>query len=224
LRDDLGRSRQRLVVAREEERRRLRRDLHDGLGPALAAVSMRAEAAAVHLTTRPEEARRDLDAIAAEARAAVADLRLLVDGLRPPSLDELGLIGALLDQTERLGTGEEAVGGPLVTIEARPQPLPELPAAVEVAAYRIAIEALTNVVRHAEARTCAVRVTAADRLTIEVTDDGVGLLARSRPGGTGLESMRERAEEVGGALSVGPGHRGGTIVRAELPLRGMVTA
>jgi two-component system NarL family sensor kinase len=225
LRDDLARSRQRLVVAREEERRRLRRDLHDGLGPALAAIAMRAEVAGLHLATRPDEARRDLDAIASEARTAVADLRVLVDGLRPPSLDELGLIGAILDQTERLGTAEPLVGGgPLVSVETQPQPLPDLPAAVEVAAYRIVIEAVTNALRHAEARTCAVRVTAADRLTIEVTDDGRGLLLERRPGGTGLESMRERAEEVGGALSVGPGTRGGTVVRAELPLRGMALA
>ncbi|MGH2474970.1 MAG: histidine kinase, partial [Candidatus Limnocylindrales bacterium] len=175
LRDDLARSRQQLVVAREEERRRLRRDLHDGLGPALAAVAMRAEAASVHLEIRPDEARRDLGAIADEARAAVADLRVLVEGLRPPSLDQLGLVGAIIDQAERLSTVDRDAAGPLVTVEARPQPLPELPAAVEVAAYRIAVEAVTNAVRHADARTCAVRLTAAEHLTVEVTDDGHGL-------------------------------------------------
>lgn len=220
LRDDLAHSRQRLVVAREEERRRLRRDLHDGLGPALAAVAMRAEAASVHLATRPDDARRDLEAIAGEARTAVADLRMLVEGLRPPSLDQLGLVGAIVDQAERLGTADRAAG-PLVTVEALPQPLPELPAAVEVAAYRIAVEAVTNAVRHAGARTCAVRLTAAERLTVEVTDDGQGLHDPSRPGGTGLESMRERAEEVGGELWLAAAQPRGTVVRAELPLRGM---
>jgi two-component system, NarL family, sensor kinase len=226
LRDDLARSRQRLVATREEERRRLRRDLHDGLGPALAAVAMRAEAASVHLATRPDEARRDLDMIATEARSAVADLRGLVEGLRPPSLDQLGLVGAIVDLAERLGPTEgadradHAAVGPLVTVEARPEPLPELPAAVEVAAYRIAIEAVTNAVRHADARTCAVRLTAAERLTIEITDDGHGLDGTDWRGGTGLESMRERAAEVGGEVWLAPGQPRGTVVRAELPLRG----
>lgn len=222
LRDDLARSRQHLVVAREEERRRLRRDLHDGLGPMLAAVAMRAEAASVHLASRPDDARRDLEAIAREARAAVVDLRLLVEGLRPPSLDQLGLVGAIVDQAERLRAADRATAGPLVTVEARPQPLPELPAAVEVAAYRIAVEAVTNAVRHADARTCAVRLTAADHLIVEVTDDGHGLYHASRPGGTGLESMRERAEEVGGELWLASAQPRGTVVRAELPLRGVV--
>ena len=221
LRDDLAHSRQRLVVAREEERRRLRRDLHDGLGPVLAAVAMRAEAASVDLATRPDDARRGLEAIAGEARTAVADLRTLVEGLRPASLDQLGLVGAIVDQAERLGTADHAAARPLVTVEAQPQPLPELPAAVEVAAYRIAVEAVTNAVRHADARTCTVRLTAAERLTVEVTDDGHGLGDPSRPGGTGLESMRERAEEVGGELWLGAAQPRGTVVRAELPLRGM---
>ena len=221
LRDDLAQSRRRLVVAREEERRRLRRDLHDGLGPALAAIAMRAEAASVDLAIRPDDARRGLEAIAGEARTAVADLRTLVEGLRPPSHDQLGLVGAIVDQAERLSSADRAAAGPLVTVEAQPQPLPELPAAVEVAAYRIAVEAVTNAVRHADARTCAVRITAAERLTVEVTDDGHGFHDPSRPGGTGLESMRERAEEVGGELWLAAAQPRGTVVRAELPLRGM---
>lgn len=224
LRDDLARSRQRLVAAREEERRRLRRDLHDGLGPALAAVAMRAEAAGVHLATRPDDARKDLDAIATEARAAVADLRRLVDGLRPPSLDELGLVGAIVDQAERLGTAGRPDGGPRISVEARPQPLPELSAAVEVAAYRIAVEAVTNTVRHAAARTCAVRLTVGEHLTVEVTDDGRGLPDPSRAGGAGLESMRERAEEVGGELWLAQAQPRGTVVRAELPIRAGVSS
>jgi signal transduction histidine kinase len=224
LRDDLATSRQRLVVAREEERRRLRRDLHDGLGPAMAAVAMRAEAARINLAQRPDDARRDLEAIASEARAAVADLRLLVDGLRPPSLDQFGLVGAIVDQAERLGTTDHGAGGPRVTVDAQPQPLPELPAAVEVAAYRIAVEAVTNAVRHAGAQTCAVRLTAGDRLTVEVIDDGQGIGDPGRSGGTGMESMRERAEEVGGELSLAAARPRGTIVRAVLPFRGMAAS
>jgi two-component system NarL family sensor kinase len=222
LRDDLARSRQRLVEAREEERRRLRRDLHDGLGPALAAIAMRAEAAGVQLATRPDEARSGLEAIQAEARAAVTDLRRLVDGLRPPSLDQLGLVGAIVDQAERLGAADPDTRAPLITVEAQPQPLPELPAAVEVAAYRIVVEALTNAVRHAHAATCGVRLTAAERLTVEVTDDGQGVADPAGPGdsrGTGVESMRERAEEVGGELWLTRAQPRGTVVRAELPIR-----
>ena len=113
LRDALARSREQLVVAREEERRRLRRDLHDGLGPALAAIGMRAEASAAVLDDDPEAARRQLDALSAEVREALADVRRLVDGLRPPALDELGLAGAIGHQAARLdrGSATEAAGG-----------------------------------------------------------------------------------------------------------------
>jgi two-component system NarL family sensor kinase len=190
----------------------------------MAAVAMRAEAARINLAQRPDDARRDLEAIASEARAAVADLRLLVDGLRPPSLDQFGLVGAIVDQAERLGTTDHGAGGPRVTVDAQPQPLPELPAAVEVAAYRIAVEAVTNAVRHAGAQTCAVRLTAGDRLTVEVIDDGQGIGDPGRSGGTGMESMRERAEEVGGELSLAAARPRGTIVRAVLPFRGMAAS
>lgn len=218
LRDELASSRARLVATREEERRRLRRDLHDGLGPALAAVAMRAEAASTLLPDRPDDARRHVEVISTEARAVMADLRRLVDGLRPPSLDELGLAGSIRERMDRLGASDGATTTPEITFSAHPDPLPDLPAAVEVAAYRIAVEALTNAVRHAEARRCAVRITAADRLLLEVTDDGRGLMAGPRTGGTGLESMRERAVEVGGTVIVQAGPTGGTIVRADLPL------
>ncbi|HET7168655.1 MAG TPA: histidine kinase [Candidatus Limnocylindrales bacterium] len=227
LRDDLARSRERLVVAREEERRRLRHDLHDGLGPTLAAIAMRAEAAAIHLDTDRSAADADLAAVADDAHAAVADLRRLVDGLRPPSLDQLGLARALHEQVERLSAVGPDGNGPTVTFETTPARLPALPAAIEVAAYRIALEALTNAIRHAGARTCAVRLVADDRLTVEVADDGQGLAdggpgdARELPAtgrGTGLESMRRRAAEVGGVLSIEPAGSRGTIVRAQLPL------
>ena len=218
LRDELSRSRARLVVAREEERRRLRRDLHDGLGPTLAAVAMRADAAAARLPEHPGDARSDVEAIGSETRAAMADLRRLVDGLRPPSLDQVGLVGAIREQVERLSAGRGRGPGPVVSVEAHPEPLPELPAAVEVAAYRIAVEAVTNAVRHAGARVCTVRLMAGDHLSIEVADDGHGLTPGGSAG-TGLESMRERAVEVGGALTIEPGRPVGTVVRADLPLR-----
>ncbi|MEO6207859.1 MAG: GAF domain-containing sensor histidine kinase [Candidatus Limnocylindrales bacterium] len=218
LRDDLARSRARLVAAREEERRRLRRDLHDGLGPALAAVAMRAEAASTLLPDRPDDARRHVEVISAEVRTVIGDLRRLVDGLRPPALDDLGLAGSIRERIERLVATDGGGADLDATLVARPDPLPHLPAAIEVAAYRIAVEALTNTLRHAQARTCVVRLTAGERLTIEVQDDGIGVAALERPTGTGLESMRERAAEVGGTVSIEPARPRGTIIRADLPL------
>ncbi len=220
LRDDLARSRERLVVAREEERRRLRRDLHDGLGPALAAIGMRAEASAAVLDDDREAARRQLDALGDEVRNALADVRRLVDGLRPPALDELGLVGAIGQQAARLDGGrphEPGAGSASIRVEGEPAPLPALPAAVEVAAYRIAVEAMTNAVRHAGARTCRVHVAAGSQLTIEVVDDGRGL-PDDAPAGTGLESMRERAAELGGEVAVERAPGGGTRVVARLPI------
>jgi signal transduction histidine kinase len=219
LRHDLARSRERLVVAREEERRRFRRDLHDGLGPTLAAVGMRAEAAAAVLDTDVEAGRRQLEALGEEIRIALADVRRLVDGLRPPALDELGLLGAIGQQAARLDGAMEhpEPGVAAIRVESDPIAMPDLPAAVEVAAYRIAVEAMTNAVRHAGARLCRVRLVAATQLTIEITDDGRGLPATVRPG-TGLESMRERAEELGGDVAIERRPGGGTRVIARLPL------
>jgi signal transduction histidine kinase len=217
LREDLLRSRERLVTAREEERRRLRRDLHDGLGPSLAAIGLRAEAAAGALRSDPEKAERILVEQAGEVRRALADIRRLVEGLRPPALDELGLVGAIRQQAERFE--ESAVPerpGPRVTVEA-PERLPDLPAAIEVAAYRIAVEALTNAVRHSGAQQCRVRIAEGDGLLVEVLDDGLGL-SPDAPPGVGLESMRQRAAEVGGRCIIEPRPAGGTQVRAWLPL------
>jgi signal transduction histidine kinase len=218
LRDDLVRSRERLVLAREEERRRLRRDLHDGLGPSLAAIGMRAEASAAVIDDDPEAARRQLEALGADVREALADVRRLVDGLRPPALDELGLVGAIGQQAARLDRGDAgAAGAAAIHVECEPPTLPELPAAVEVAAYRIAVEAMTNAVRHAGASACRVHLAAGSQLTIEITDDGRGLPATPRPG-TGMESMHERAAEVGGEVAVERRPEGGTRVLARLPI------
>ena len=218
LRDDLARSHERLVFAREEERRRLRRDLHDGLGPTLASIGMRAEASAETLTSDPATAHRLLDELGAEVRAALADVRRLVDGLRPPALDELGLLGAIEQQAARLEGGGGPATGTRIVVDRPASPLPELPAAVEVAAFRIAVEALTNVVRHSGARTCQVRIRAEDDLMIEVDDDGNGLPPVHRTG-TGMESMEGRAAELGGTLAILPRPGGGLRVVARLPIR-----
>jgi len=209
---DLQRARARLVVAREEERRRLRRDLHDGLGPALATQSLKLEAARDLVLTNPEQAIALLSALLDESQRAITDIRRLVYALRPPELDELGLIAALRAQIARSVSGRLTI-----TLDA-PDSLPSLPAAVEVAAYRIAQEGLINVVRHAEASTCLIRlvVAGAGGVCLEIVDDGRGLPPVRSPG-VGLLSMRERAEELGGDCVIGPAPGGGTRVSARLP-------
>ncbi|WP_433056985.1 sensor histidine kinase [Dactylosporangium sp. CS-033363] len=203
----LQRSREQLVIAREEERRRLRRDLHDGLGPTLAGLTMRAEAAQ---EVGPGESRQLLEEIVRDAQTAVADVRRLVDGLRPPALDTLGLVGAL-----RAHLATQPAGGSRVSLDA-PAAIDGLPAATEVAAYRIAIEALANARRHAGARTVHLGLVLEDeRLRVLVADDGRGT-ATAREGGVGMDSMRERAAELGGELVVESTDEG-TRVRAWLP-------
>ena len=211
LREDLQRARERLVLAREEERRRLRRDLHDGIGPALAGLTLKTETARALLPPGTDGASRQLHDLGEEIRQTVVDVRRLVEGLRPPALDELGLAGACVQAVERLTAGS----GVTASVRVRDD-LPALPAAVEVAAYRIVVEAVTNTVRHARARHCEVSVDCAPAgLAIAVADDGAGLRPPDHHG-HGLAIMRERAEELGGAVTVAeaaPGVR----VEARLP-------
>ncbi len=211
LTGDLQRSRERLVTAREEERRRLRRDLHDGLGPALASLVLQAEAAGDLVAANPDEARRLLAEIADQAETAVADVRRLVYNLRPPALDDLGLLGALDQLRRRFQTN-----GLAITLEA-PAALPDLPAAVEVAVYRLVQEGVTNVVRHARARHCTISLAAPGDLHLLIQDDGQGLSADA-VAGVGLRSMQERVAELGGAWSIEAAPGGGTRIEARLPL------
>ncbi|MCW2740833.1 MAG: Two component signal transduction histidine kinase [Blastococcus sp.] len=207
---DLQRSRERLVTAREEERRRLRRDLHDGLGAQLAGLTVQIGVLRGLIPRDPVAADLLAGELRKELRTAIADIRRLVHGLRPPALDELGLVGAL----QRLADG---IGADGLRIAVEVPELPPLPAAVEVAAYRVVQEALTNVVRHASADSACVRLAAdPDGLTVEVTDDGSGLPA-APVAGVGLSSMRERAAEMGGTCRVEPASGGGTRVVAVLP-------
>ena len=212
---DLQRSRERLVTAREEERRRLRRDLHDGLGAQLAGLNIQAGVLRRLMPRDPAAADGLVVELKTELQAAIADIRRLVYDLRPPALDDLGLVVALRQLAERYGAEDKDLG---VTVEApEGTGLPHLPAAVEVAVYRIAQEALTNVVRHARARACVVRLSADDEVRLEVVDDGVGI-PEERTAGVGLCSMRERASELGGVCVVEPIEGGGTRVLVRLPL------
>ncbi|MFN8077567.1 MAG: sensor histidine kinase [Kineosporiaceae bacterium] len=203
--------RERLVLAREEERRRIRRDLHDGLGPALGGAVFTLESARLLVDRDPARARTQIEATRDQLQDTIADVRRLVHDLRPPVLDDRGLVAALRAQAERLSDG-----GLPVTVAAAD--LPELPAAVEVAAYRIVAEALTNVVRHARASMASVDLhVEAGRLVVAVADDGVGVPAGAESG-VGLLSLRERADELGGDVEVTCPPAGGTLVRARLPL------
>jgi signal transduction histidine kinase len=215
---DLQRSRERLVRSREEERRRLRRELHDGLGPTLAGMTMQVGATRGLLSVDTDAVDRMLDQLEQQLQICVAEVRRLVEDLRPPALDQDGLAHAIHRQINAFSA---AAGGapsiPSITLRA-PANLGELPAAVEVAAYRIAIEAITNTLRHAEARACDVELKLSDSLVVDVRDDGVGFNEQD-PGGVGLASMRERAEELGGNFIAERLPAGGTRIRAELPLR-----
>jgi len=219
LTTDLQRSRERLVTTREEERRRLRRDLHDGLGATLAALHLQAGAIRLLMQQDLPAADAELVELQTEIRSAIADIRRLVYALRPPTLDELGLVGAIRQyaaQYDLPGTQSESDGCLRVAVEA-PEHLPALPAAVEVAAYRIVQEALTNVARHAHARTCTVRLAIPDAFQMEISDDGVGFPAESGAG-VGLLSMRERAAESGGSCLVESAPGRGTRILVHLPL------
>jgi signal transduction histidine kinase len=211
---ELQRSRENLVSAREEERRRLRRDLHDGVGPQLAALMLELETAS-DLVSDNHEASALIAKLSKRAREIVSDVRRSVHALRPPALDELGLVEALREGALQYGPADLRV-----SVE-NPEELSHLPAAVEVACYRIAQEALANVVRHARASHCSIRIRLdedAGALSVEVEDDGRGI-RDDDSAGVGMISMRERTEELGGWCTVESLAKGGTLVRALLPFQ-----
>jgi two-component system NarL family sensor kinase len=215
----LQRSRERLITAREEERRRLRRDLHDGIGPTLAAQSMQLEVAWDLIDSDSKAAKELIGKLTVATKGTVVDIRRLVDDLRPPALDQMGLVSAIRERTAYFTRGDETGDSRSFEVEVlATEPLGWLPAAVEVAAFRIAVEAVTNAARHANATACTVALGAqGDRLIIQVEDNGRGLPSTPRVG-VGLTSMRERATELGGTFSAQRGDGVGTVVRACIPL------
>jgi len=233
LTSDLQRSRRELVTAREEERRRLRRDLHDGLGPSLAALHLQSGVLRRLIKQDPQAAEDLADEFRGDIRATIDEIRRVVYELRPPALDELGLAAAVCSQAQRwsgkpVESGQSADSSKaqkpeeaLRVVVETPDALPPLPAAVEVAAYRIIQEALANVAHHAHASQCMVRLSLTGQekdlaLQVEITDDGIGLNGRGQ--GLGLLSMRERAAELGGQWTVKSLPQGGTRVTATLPV------
>lgn len=225
---DLQRSRERLVTAREEERRRLRRDLHDGLGASLAALHLQTGAIRRAIENDPELAKSMVAEFKSELHEAISDIRRVAYELRPPALDELGLTGALHALAVRFNSPSihdkgnnpnQSTEEPDLDVQIEvPENLPQLPAAVEVAVYRIVQEALTNVVNHSEANSCQVSLHLDDAFHLEIFDDGIGI-SLDQPWGIGLSSMCERATELGGTCVIEPAEGGGTRVFASLPIR-----
>ena len=210
LAQELQAARRRLVELREEERRRIRRDLHDGLGPALAGLTFTLDAVRNLAASDLERANALLASATEQTQTMIGDIRRLIYGLRPPALDELGLIESLRGLASR-----ESSSTTTITVDA-PDSLPPLPAAVEVAAYRIVQEALTNVARHARARSCTVQLALeADAVLLEIADNGRGMTGHRA--GVGLQAMQERADELGGSCRITSRPGAGTTVTALLP-------
>jgi signal transduction histidine kinase len=204
------------VTAREEERRRIRREIHDGIGPLLAAALLRTETA-MALPSGSESQAETLRKLHDLQETALTDIRSLVEGLRPPALDHGGLLSALQQHAE-LSAGMDGNSSPTVSFEVSGD-LAELPAAVEVAAYRIGQEAISNATKHAGAKRIAIRMTRSDDgLTLVIDDDGIGVGAETNHAGVGLISMTERATELGGWCTSEQPTTGGTRVEAWLPI------
>lgn len=214
LSEEVRAARAAAVESAAAEQVRLQRELHDGLGPTLTSVAFRADAASNLVGTDSEQAGRLLHDIGVDVRGAIDSVRRVVYGLRPIELDDLGLVGALRQKATALADASRNLAVDLAVVDT----LPSLSPAIELAAYRIATEAVTNVVRHSDGHVCRISVDAGDDLIITVTDDGEPP-ARWHPG-VGIRSIAERAEELGGSADVGP-VPGGWQVSARIPLTGI---
>jgi signal transduction histidine kinase len=213
LTEQLAAIHQRALTATHEERARIRRDLHDGLGPSLSGVALGLEAVESALPDDTATAAELTSRIRIEVGVAVEEVRRIIEALRPAALDDLGLVAALRERAASV----TARSGLTVTVDAT-DPMPPLSPHVEAAVFRIADEALSNVVRHARATRCDVEVRVGADIRVSVTDNGIGLPESPRPDGLGLASMRQRATDLGGTVEIGPGSGGGNVVVAHLPL------
>jgi len=213
---DLRQSRDRIVVAREEERRRLRHDLHDGVGPQLAGLALQLDNLARRLNGDSANAER-VQMLRDRLRDTVVEVRRVVDNLRPPALDDVGLVEAVRQQVAAYAVVGVGPATMTALVDVTNDALPPLPAAVEVAAYRIITESVANAVRHGNPTHCDVAITTTDgQLHLTIADDGTGIADDATPG-VGLASMTERAAEVGGELAV-HSNGNGTTITARLPL------
>ena len=218
LSDQVQQARTATVEAAAAERVRLQRELHDGVGPILTSAAFQADAASNLVHSDPASAERLLDEIRTELRGAIDDVRRVVYGLRPIELDNAGLVGAIRQRLAGLPASEPEQ----IKVEMElPEQLPALSPAVELAAYRIASEAINNALTHSAGSRCLVTITANGTLAVTVRDDGRPPTAWTP--GVGLRSILERAEELGGTATAGP-TSGGWEVSAQLPLDGLATS
>jgi len=214
LSTELEQSRDRLAAVREQERRRIWSELHDGLGPLLTGVSFGLEAARNQVSDHTP-ADQLLGELGGQVRDAIGDVRRMVQQLSPPALAEHGLAIAVDQQATALARAAGFQAEVTMVVPSDP-----LPPALELAAYRIATEAITNAARHARPKRVSVCINVSPgALEIEVADDGIGLPDGYRPGG-GLRTMRQRAIDLGGTCTVVRGPEGGTVVAANLPRNG----
>jgi signal transduction histidine kinase len=206
--EDLRASRQRLVTAQDEARRRLERNLHDGAQQDLVALVIKARLAAEHSADLPE-ARQALDELRSDAGAALENLRDLARGIYPPMLADLGLAAALTAQAKRSALP--------VTVDAGA--VGRFPEEAEAAVYFCCIEALQNIAKYAAASRAAITLRgAAGTLTFTVTDDGAGFDAARTPLGAGLRNMSDRVSALGGRLDVASAPGRGTVITGRLPV------
>lgn len=218
LSEELKKSRTALVKSREEDRRRLKRDIHDGIGSNLAAFHMQTYNLMKSIKSDPDKAVRIADLLRKEIKNTIMEVRRIVYDLRPHALDEVGLVAAIKAYASNLSFENDSL---LITVDA-PEPLPLLPAAVEVAVYRIASEALTNVRKHASADRCTIRIQVDERVSLEVSDNGVGVPS-TFVAGVGIYSMMERASEIGGTFEMSSKPGTGTRIWVTVPMTGEIT-
>jgi signal transduction histidine kinase len=220
MHNNLQQARQRLAHSREDERRKVQRDLHDGLGQQLGGLLLMLGVAQKQMAHKPDAVAPLLSDLQAMTTDIVSELRDMLAQLRPPLLQQYGFATGL---RQLVSQSQQAV--PNLCIHAHIcDGLPALPSPIEVAAYRIVQEALNNVLKHANATRCNVSVSTCDQtgcLWLRISDDGVGAGAQGVGNGTGLglQTMRERAEELGGRFSMSQPPQGGTLVEVWFDLR-----
>lgn len=214
LSEQVQASRGRVIAALEEERRRMRRDLHDGLGPTLTGIAYSADAASNLVSSDVDGAAQVLRELRSDAAEAITEIRRIVHDLRPKALDELGLVAAVAQRVSRLRVAD----GRMLHVEiTAPDTLPELTAALEVVAYRVTVEAVTNVARHSGVASALVTFTITPEQALSLTIEDQGHSPEPWRPGVGLKSMRERVEQIGGTLDVHASPTGGRVT-ATIPL------
>ena len=203
-------------VSAQEERQRIRMDLHDGVMQSLYGVGLLLDDAAERVTAEPDAVKTQLRRSVDRLNAAIADLRGYVRGLQPAEAESPDIALSLDELAEQTRTSARIA----VDVDIRPDAAGQLEGAERAAAYYVAADALGNIARHARARHATLRLAVADgHPALDIQDDGVGFDPSAAPSGHGLENMRRRAAAVGGELAVTSIAGQGTRIRLSLPAR-----